>query len=84
MSAQTRADVDAAIRAHCADEWDDAAIVTDWTVVVATAGVTPADNGTGMISSRHGMPAYIVKGLLVDALDDIRAGYFDDTDDDDE
>ena len=81
MSAQTRAEVDAAIRAHCADEWDDAAVVTDWTVVVATVGITPADNGTGMISSREAMPSYIVKGLLTDALDDIRDGYFDDPED---
>lgn len=81
MSAETRAAVDRAIREHAADEWDDGALVTDWTAVVATVGATPADNGTGMISSRDGMPAYVVKGLLVDALDDIRDGYFDDTDD---
>ena len=82
MSADTRAAVDAAIRAHAADEWEDGALVTDWTVVAATVGTTPADNGLGMISSRDQMPSYIVKGLLTDALDDIRDGYFDDEDDD--
>lgn len=81
MSAQTREAVDAAIRAHAADEWEPDALITDWTIVAATVGATPANNGTGMISSRDGMPSYIVKGLLVDALDGIRAGYFDDADD---
>lgn len=81
MSAETRDAIDAAIRAHAADEWDDESLVTDWTIVAATVGATPSDNGTGMISSREAMPAYVVKGLLVDALDDIRAGYYDDDDD---
>jgi hypothetical protein len=82
MSAQTREAIDAAIRAHAADEWEPGALVTDWTLVAATVGSTPADGGTGMISSRDAMPSYIVKGLLVDALDDIRDGYFDDEDED--
>ncbi|WP_136057255.1 hypothetical protein [Microbacterium sp. K24] len=81
MSAQTREAINAAIRAHAADEWEAGALITDWTLVAATVGSTPADNGTGMISSRDGMPSYVVKGLLVDAPDDIRAGYFDDSDD---
>lgn len=81
MSADTRAAVDAAIRAHAADEWDGDSLVTDWVIVAATAAPDPTDNGTGMISSREAMPAYIVKGLLVDALDDIRDGYFDSDDD---
>lgn len=75
MSDQTRRAVDDAIRAHAADEWGED-LVVDWTVVVGTIDHDDL-TGVGMIHSREKMPGYIAKGLLVDALDDIRAGSYD-------
>ena len=75
MSTQTREALDAAIRAHAAEEWEGDYVV-DWTIVAATLD---SENltGIGLINSRDPMPAYITKGLLIEGLDDIRAGEHD-------
>lgn len=82
MSADTREAIGAAIQAHVKDEWDDTALVTDWTVVTAMIGTGHNDYAIGMANSRDPMPTYIVKGLLTDALDDLRDGIYEADDDD--
>ncbi|WP_323986218.1 hypothetical protein [Microbacterium plantarum] len=75
MSDSTREALDAAIRAHAAEEWD-GDLVVDWAIVAATID-TDNLTGIGLINSREPMPAYITKGLLIEAMDDIRAGEHD-------
>lgn len=80
MSDKTRADLDAAIRAHATEEWE-GDLVVDWTIIAATLD-TDNITGIGLVNSRDPMPGYITKGLLVEALDSIRAGEHDYEDDD--
>lgn len=75
MSEQTRRALDDAIRAHAAEEWE-GDLVVDWCIVAATLD-TDNLTGIGLIHSREPMPAYITKGLLLEGIDDIRAGEHD-------
>lgn len=65
MSDQTRADLETAIRAHAADEWD-GDLPVDWVIVAALIG----DDGhtIGVQVSREPMPNYITVGLLTEGL----------------
>ena len=82
MSNATREAIGAAIQAHLHDEEDQNALVTDWTVVIAAIGPEHGDYKIGIANSRDPMPTYIAKGLLTDALDDLRDGYYEANDDD--
>lgn len=64
MSAQTHADLDAAIQAHARDEFPGVEIVVDWVLVSGTAGDGP---GLGVTQSRDDMPGYVYTGLLAEA-----------------
>lgn len=66
MSAKTRADLDAAIRAHSAEEWG-GDLVVDWILVAGLAGVQ-FESSIGIEESRDNMPAYISNGLLHEAM----------------
>lgn len=51
-------------------------LVTDWILVAAT--VDPeGEYGLAVVPSRDPMPAYVMKGLLGDALDHARDGLLD-------
>lgn len=66
MSDQTRADLDAAIRAHAIDEWE-GDLVADWVLTAALIDETGGSN-IGVEVSRQPMPNYITVGLLSEAL----------------
>jgi len=69
MSDDTKANLEAALHAHIADE-QDGRIVTDWAMVVAST--TVEDIGTGatfyQFQANTGQPAHVSYGLLSYAL----------------
>jgi hypothetical protein len=63
------------IQAHANEHWD-GDLITDWVIIAATID-SDGNTGIGSIPSREPMPAYILKGLLTEALDYARDGVFD-------
>lgn len=63
MSKETRETVEAAIRAHIADECEDGPrLVTDWVVLVAHVGANP--DTTGYFYEPSAMPWHTLTGLV--------------------
>lgn len=63
MSAETRAAVEDAIRAHVADESDDPRVVVDWVVLTSDSGADMDSTGY-YYACRDGMPWHSLTGLL--------------------
>lgn len=64
MSDQTRADIDAALHAHAAEEWD-GDLPVDW-VIVAGLISPDGEHSIGVEASRDPMPNYVTVGLLTE------------------
>ena len=66
MSAETKAALDEAIRAHSVAEWE-GDLVVDWVLV---AGLVSPDsvNTIAVDASRDNMPHYVTVGLLTEGL----------------
>lgn len=66
MSADTRAALDNAIRAHAAEEWE-GDLPVDW-VVVAALVAPDGEHSIGIEASRDPMPNYVTIGLLTEGM----------------
>lgn len=82
MSDETRDALDAAIRAHVLDEYDEPQIVTDYAVLVASQGLD--DSVTSYFyACRIGMPAHALTGLVAHFLRTFERQHDDDEEDTD-
>lgn len=66
MSDKTRANLDSALRAHAAEEWD-GDLVIDW-VIVAGLVSRDGEQNVGVEASRDPMPNYVTVGLLTEGI----------------
>lgn len=62
MSEATKADLEAAIRAHIASEYDEPRVLTDWVMLSANQGLD--DSVTGYAYSCSLMSAHVLTGLI--------------------
>lgn len=65
MSAQTKADLEAAVAAHVADTGN-GSLVTDWALVVATTTVENIGTGTTsyLLEGNENQPIHVMTGLF--------------------